>query len=69
MALSSLGSLQLTLRELKQIIVGITGEEHDLCLLAVQMEELAAEIARKSGGVADAAVTESALPVGYATLS
>jgi hypothetical protein len=49
MALSSLGSLQLTLRELKQIIAGITGEEHESCRLAGQMEALAAEIEKKSG--------------------
>lgn len=49
MGLSSLGSLQITIRQLKEIIAGIKGEEHESCRLAGQMEALAAEIERKSG--------------------
>jgi hypothetical protein len=51
MALSSQNSLQVTIRQLKEIIAGLKGEEHESCRLAGQMEMLAAEIEKKSGFV------------------
>lgn len=61
MALSSQNSLQVTIRQLKEIIAGLKGEEHESCRLAGQMEMLAAEIEKKSGflvaGASSVAVT------------
>ena len=44
-------SLQFTIRQLREIIAGMRGVEHESCQLAGQMELLAAEIEKKSGSL------------------